>query len=432
MMNDQDLEQMQLGLAKLLRLKKHKKYPDGAMRILLQVYRDDVEIVHRTGELEDLRQPALGIYHAWKAGGPQEPSPQSGQIGERAAEQLGDYATERSKLFSECLAKLAAPEEAIILQSDDGPLKAYPEIKGFRVKYLGDKLLSPAQARALLTSPVAAHWSHHKFEKLRVPVVGHTYRVTEGMSDAKGPYSLVEVSPPSSEAESFEDRRPQIPASPPPTSLHDARSNAKPVRELRIGYPPRQRVWKILPYPGEDGLPHRVLVGQSSVLGDLHREASRLIQRYPWEEADAVWFMLTGKTPWVAPLTWQARWFGSGDEDEEDSFRYGFVTLKVEPWVDPKLVWKVYTDIQRGLRGGRRNRRLETKSLELLRFVNERVDVAGLSRAERRRVAPGLVAAWDKAHPDDAYDGNTREFWKAYHRARQVVMSPAYEWRGAG
>ena len=65
-----------------------------------------------------------------------------------------------------------------------------------------------------------------------------------------------------------------------------------------------------------------------------------MIQQYPWEEADAVWFMLTGETPWVAPLTWQARWFGRGDEGEEDSFGYGFVTLKVELWVDPKLVWE--------------------------------------------------------------------------------------------
>ena len=181
-------------------------------------------------------------------------------------------------------------------------------------------------------------------------------------------------------------------------------------------------------FSGGDGRTHRTLVKSGSVLGDLHDRVTGLINRYPWEESDVAWFMLTGETPWVAPLTWQARWFGSGDEDGEDSFRYGFVTLKVESWVDPKLVWKVYTDIQRGLRGGRRNRRLETKSLELLRFVNERVDVTSLSRGERRRVAPGLVAAWDKAHPDDSYDGNTREFWKAYTRARRAVMSPTYEW----
>jgi hypothetical protein len=90
----------------------------------------------------------------------------------------------------------------------------------------------------------------------------------------------------------------------------------------------------------------------------------------------------------------------------------------------------MYSDIQRGLRGGRRTRRLEQKTLDLLRFVDERVNVADLSRAERRKQAPALVAAWDKERPDDSFEGNTKEFWKAYHRARQAVMSPTYEWRG--
>jgi hypothetical protein len=186
--------------------------------------------------------------------------------------------------------------------------------------------------------------------------------------------------------------------------------------------------WKILSFPGEDGYTHRTLVNPHSVLGDLHDKVTHLIKRYPWEEPDAVWFVLTGETPHVAPFTWQARWFGSGIE--EDSLSYGFVTLKIEPWVDPNLVWRVYSDIQRGLRGGRRNRRLEPKTLELLRFVNERVDVANLSRSERRQCAPQLVVAWDRENPDDSYNGNTREFWKAYHRARRAVMSPTYEWHG--
>jgi hypothetical protein len=63
-------------------------------------------------------------------------------------------------------------------------------------------------------------------------------------------------------------------------------------------------------------------------------------------------------------------------------------------------------------------------------IVNERVDVANLSRSERRQRAPELVAAWDREKPDDSYNGNTGEFWKAYDRARRAVMSPTYEWRG--
>jgi hypothetical protein len=249
------------------------------------------------------------------------------------------------------------------------------------------------------------------------------YHVTEDMRDEKGSYSLVEVPLPSSKVESFKDRRPlKLKAGPweLPERREKARSNESLKRE--------HGAWKIVPYPGEDGLTHRVLVEELSVLGRLHNLVSSLIQRYPWEEQDAVWFVLTGATPPVAPLTWQARWFGSGVW--EDSFSYGFITLKIEPWVDPKLVWKICSDIQCGLRNGRRNRRLGSKSPELLQFVNERVNVADLSRAERRKEAPLLVAAWDRAYPDDSYDGNNQEFWKAYHCARQAVMSPSYEWRG--
>jgi hypothetical protein len=57
------------------------------------------------------------------------------------------------------------------------------------------------------------------------------------------------------------------------------------------------------------------------------------------------------------------------------------------------------------------------------------VNVADLSHAERRNEAPKLVAAWDEENPNDSFEGNTKEFWKAYHRARRAIMSPSYEWR---
>jgi len=110
-------------------------------------------------------------------------------------------------------------------------------------------------------------------------------------------------------------------------------------------------------------------------------------------------------------------------------FGYGFVTLKVEPWVSAKTVQEVYSDIQRNLRDGRGARRLKRTTLELLRFVNERVHVADLSLEERRRLAPKLVAEWDKENPQHPYEGDTWKFWRDYHRARRAVLSPSYYWR---
>src|SRR5215213_8180402 len=102
--------------------------------------------------------------------------------GERVPAQLSDYEIERSELFSQYLARQATPD-AIVRHSTDKPLRIYPEVKGFRVKYLDDKLLSPEQARALLTSPVAARWSRLEFDLQGISIIGHSYRVEEDKHD---------------------------------------------------------------------------------------------------------------------------------------------------------------------------------------------------------------------------------------------------------
>jgi hypothetical protein len=426
--DEKALARMRREFAKFIGI---RKYPDVAWEMLLAIYEDDLG-PGATFEVafEDLKDPAWRIYKATKKYKPAKSPQQNPESTEEVPARLSEDDIERSRVFSEYLAKLAVPEEAIIRQSAEGPKEVYPEAKGFRVKYLDNKLLSPKQAWVLLTSPVAAHWSLRlHFEPKRVPVVDHTYEVTEGMSDERGRYSLVEVPLPNSRVVSFKDRRLlragmwEL-----PEKREKARSNERPMRELEVEFGRGKKRWKILPYPGEDGHTNRVLVKPKTVLGDLHDRVSSLIKRYPWEESDAVWFVLTGEPPWVAPFTWQFRGFSSGVG--EDSFGYGFVTLKVEPWVSAKTVQKVYCDIQRNLRDGRGARRLKRETLKLLRFVNERVNVADLSLEERRRLAPKLVAEWDKENPQYPYEGNTWKFWRDYHRARQAVISPSYERHG--
>ena len=214
------------------------------------------------GDWEDVLPAARDLYTGWDAHAAQESDSGWTGVSERAAEQIGDDAVKRSRVFSECLAKLAAPEGVIIRKSTDGPVPVYPEIKGFRVKCLGDKLLTPQQAWALLTSPVAAHWRRFVFKKLRIPVVGHAYQVTEGMNDKRSLYSLVEVPLPSSKVEAIKDRRP-LPAGvwELPEKREKARSNETLKRELEVP----GGSWEIVPYPGEDGRTHRVLVKQRSV-----------------------------------------------------------------------------------------------------------------------------------------------------------------------
>jgi hypothetical protein len=406
------------GLAQLIA---KNRYPEEPWRALLERYADVFRGSTVEVAIQDLKDPALLAYEMYQTPGSRASAHERSRRGEGVPLNLGDYEVERSLVFSMCLAKLASIDSIV---------------KRFRAEYLGGQVLSPQKARELLTSPVAAMWSLFVFRQYGVPVVGHTYQVTEGMSDDQGPYSLVDAFAPlrdSCRPIRLTDRRQRkagdwyLPDRP-----LDVRSNEKPKRELKT----KQGDWKILPFPGEDDYTHRVLVRLGSVLGDLHDKVSRLIQRYPWEEPDAVWFVLTGNTPWVAPLTWQFRGVGSGIG--EDSFRYGFITLKIESWMPPEVVQRVYSDIQRGLHGERRARRLEEKSLKLLRFVTERMDPLTLTDEERkmtprqlrRRRGPRLVAAWDRENPKHPYEGNTWKFWRDYDRIRQAVVSPSFELRG--
>jgi hypothetical protein len=151
---------------------------------------------------------------------------------EKVPPQLTDYEIGRSELFSDYLAKLTAPSS-------------------FRRKYLDDNLLSPVQAWELLESPVAAHWPRLEFDLQGIPIVGHSYPLEEGRQDEKGSYSLVRVAVPSSRNPWFKDRRrPKTGAWDWPDKQTDVRSNRRPRREFQTGYPPQQKTWKILAFPG--------------------------------------------------------------------------------------------------------------------------------------------------------------------------------------
>ncbi len=325
--------------------------------------------------------------------------------GESIPPQLTEYEIGRSELFSEYLAKLTASD-----------------VEDFRGKHLDGKLLSPKQARALLTSPVAAHWPHLEFDLQGIPIVGHSYQVEENKHDEKGPYSLVRVSVPASRNPWFKDRRqPKTGAWEWPDKRRDVKTNETPRREFKTGYPPQEKTWKILPFPGADGYTHRTVVKPFSVLGVLCDKVTRLIQRYPWEEADATWFVLTGETPWVAPLTWQFRGIGAGF----DSWNYGYITLKVEPWVSASVVERVYSNVQHQLLG-KDNKRVGEKNRELFRFVIVRMKPDGsLPRARE------LVKEWDHEYPQWRYGHDdiqqVRRFRRDYNLVRRLLAAPSYD-----
>jgi hypothetical protein len=153
-------------------------------------------------------------------------------------------------------------------------------------------------------------------------------------------------------------------------------------------------------------------------LGDLHKLVGQLIERYPWEEFEAVWFVLTGRAPWVAPLSWQAR--GSG---VVWSFEHQFITIKVEPWVSEETLQRTYREAQLQLLQGD-NRPAKDKQVKLLRFVTSRTDPTTLTPNKRARMAKELLAKWDEQNPDDAYGRDTRRFWRDYDRSLRLIAQP--------
>jgi hypothetical protein len=324
---------------------------------------------------------------------------------ERIPAQLRISEIERSRIFSEYVAQVAADA---------------PTVRRFRGRILSDGLLTPEQARTLLRSPVTAHWPADQFADFQVPFVGHNHRVKVRGRDETGPYSLIEItSTQAGVTRRIRDRRPLEPGPWEVTDVpEDARSHVRVARKVKW--------YNVLPFPGEDGQIHRVLVRGSSVLGYLHKQVVRLLKDYPWFESDAVWFILTGETPWVVPMTWRARARGTGSTPD-DGFSHGLVTFTVEPWVPADTVHQVYQEIQKELLG-KHNRPVGPKNRTLFSFVTERIGPVSLPPNEKRRVAPELIAEWDKRCPHWAYGKDTRTFWRDYNLARRQITSPTFGW----
>lgn len=319
---------------------------------------------------------------------------------ERPDWQLKDAELERSWVFSEYVSRIASRND---------------NVRRFRSKYLNGDLINPDRARTLLTSPAAAIWPFLEFHVSGFPLLDHIHRVVEEGHDDRGRYVLAEVyDAVSGVRRTVTDRRPlEAGAWSVAGRARDALSNSEDAREIG-----KTGNWKLLAFPDEEHGINRVCVRPGSVLGDLRARVHKLILRYPWQESEAAWFVLTGETPWVAPVTLQARGIGT-----EGMFERQFVTIKVEPWVSEATVRRTYREAQvRMLRGD--NRPAKSKQLDLFRFVSSKTNPFTLYGRERAEAAKILVPEWDCENPADAYGSDTSRFWRDYDRALRLVAQP--------
>jgi hypothetical protein len=391
---DADLPEARRDLAQVLGW---SRVPEDTWKELVSYFRPDIEQAFGSQEWEDVAVEARDIHKALR-GRAAHRSP-SGRVPaeERPAWQLKEEELERSWAFSEYVARIATLES---------------EVQRFRSRYLGGDTIHLNRARALLASPVTAIWPAFGLRESGFSVLGHTHHAIETGRDDKGSYTLVEAHDPATGiTRRFKDRRP-LPAGAWSVSgkAKDALSNTEDLREIQG--------WELLTFPDEEHDIHRVCVKPSSVLGELRKYADNLIQKYPWWEPEAVWFVLTGIAPWVAPVSMNARGTGLSG-----LFERQFVTIKAEPWISDETIQRTYREAQIRLLHGD-NRPTRNKQIRLFRFVSSRTDPYGLDKKERAEVAKALILEWDQKHPGEAYGSDTRRFWRDYDRALVQIAQP--------
>jgi hypothetical protein len=293
---------------------------------------------------------------------------------------LDDLERERAAAFEEHLARIAANEF---------------RVRRFRDRVLGGELLTPEQALTLIHSPAAWAFARWQFERWGIPLTDHTAELKESeeyQADGRVGYSFtVRVEPPGIE-----------------------QTQSWLLREL--------------PFVDESGYADNIPVGEGSVLGELADLADKLHAIYPWEsKADIVHFVLTGAIPAVPPVRmYYSRKGKLGGELSPGSFSHGTITLEVAPWISAKSVEAAFRDAKRQVSRNRKYRRLEEKSLKMIRFVAQFQEPPKGRRLLEAWNAQELVKKRIENDPTWYYNpdkrGESSRFWRDYHRARHALV----------
>jgi hypothetical protein len=215
---------------------------------------------------------------------------------------------------------------------------------------------------------------------------------------------------------------------------------------LPAGLHQQERRFLVLQFPdGKSGVANHE-VWSVSLLGELREVGEKLHKRYRWHPAEAVWFVLTGKTPTVPALT-VTRYFPSSMYHHPD--RDVLITIEASPWISSRSVARAFRKAQIKTLGSGAGSSPGEKNLKLLRFVIERTDPLGILEAGSRlpkdpmhrtedelitnlqyvKVPEGkeLVKEWNEMYPEWSYGGNTKNLWRDFNRIRKsVAIGPPY------
>jgi hypothetical protein len=300
---------------------------------------------------------------------------------------LGDKETQRAEVVEEYVAKVAACERSVF---------------AFRKRFLGRTALSHAQADALITSPAAAYLPFEHFTPFgesRIPLLNHSaiLRTELPENDEVGPYSLDILIDPPGETFSVEVRRTER-----------------------------------LLYIDKDGQTAEVRVEDRSVLEGLRILSTYLAAEYPWQEAQAAWFVLTGEPPALPAAT--------GRVSRGSAAPYAEITITMQPWVPADTVRKFYGQLQ-GRVLTSRPRAFSERNLAVFRFVvgqqevkpySDDAQASALTRQHPKLMKlkqPSwriMLERWNRQYPagDNWRYKYVRNFQRDFQRAAQAIVSP--------
>jgi hypothetical protein len=311
----------------------------------------------------------------------------------------------RAAAFEEYLAKLAASERYVY---------------EFRMRFLPDgQTISLEEASALIASPVAASLPANRDRpsiRALIPLSSHS-----AASDA----ALVE---------NEESPRTSVDVS------------ADTLREPTLGADVTQE--RLLFTDNDDNL-QEVWVRRLSVLDELRWRSVRLTRVYPWEEAAASRFILTGKIPKMPAVV------GRLSASRGPTYTYGTITLTVQPWVPAKVVYRFYREMRQGAFAGR-HRTVSERKIAVFRFVMSQHEIrppehgkpkyrivdspvgpvlrlSNKTRAKLRRkpqlVKPRwkvMLGRWNEQYLDWFYEDDAN-FKRDFHEARKSIIHPQYD-----
>jgi hypothetical protein len=264
-------------------------------------------------------------------------------------------------------------------------VKSWPDVRHFRERVLGGRLLTSDQVEPFYTSPALAFVPRHLLE---------SWGFLEPVLDVEA-----EWAPGGDPTKRTRTR-----------TLRLRRDPVGPTREVNVPIGPDEqagRVW--LTYVGPDRRAQQAEARWYSVLGEFQQVCERMARALPWDEAAAGWFVLTGQAPLVEPIHSEIQ------RTLSPTYHHVTITMTIEPWFSARSVLETYRALQLELLG-RDNRPIGARALALLRFVGEHLDERG-----RRPTWEVLRLAWNQRHPEWAF-ADVRSFARAVGRAEREVL----------